>query len=516
MAQIEAIANCRVSSVEQLLNNSLTQQDMSIKAAAEKLNVKIVKVWSGSVSSKAGTNVNRKDLLEMLEYCKTHKNVKYAIFDVYDRYMRSVNEGPYFEVLFHTQGVKVWYAAESDTFNGDDAMAKFMRAISAFNAEGSNEERQRKSITGHSAALKQGRYTFPVKPGYKRGYQSGIHEIHEVHGPILREILTEIAARRIEPSKALIKYNQSAIRKNRYPYKMDKFREIITDPYYAGIVVMEKQIKVRNENGLHEPLISKDQHRAILEIMANKKKSQAGPQKNGNPEFPLNNIVTCEKCLDKKNGRIVGFKHTNGKKSSKTYYKYRCRSCGRYIQRDLLHSKVTTCIESYMMHPIMVDFVLKTLNEMWEKEAGQAAQEINRLNHKISVLKQKINQQVESVSDPEYALVKDEILVSISQKKDEIQELEKEIYILGHTEEKDRDRFIGFTFTTLDNMDKFFLVMEPERRARCKQVLFPDGFVWQKNNEVYTPKVSPIYTLFPYKKNLSKIERSLMVRVRGL
>src|SRR5262245_60783249 len=140
--QTLAIANCRVSSVEQLLNNSLSRQQVSVYAAADKLDAEIVQVWSGSVSSKAGTNVNRKDLEEMLAMCKKNKKIKYAIFDEYDRYMRSVNEGPYFEVLFQMAGVKVWYASESDTFNGDDAMAKFMRTMSAFKAEGSNEERQ--------------------------------------------------------------------------------------------------------------------------------------------------------------------------------------------------------------------------------------------------------------------------------------------------------------------------------------------------------------------------------------
>ncbi len=90
-SNVLAIANCRVSSDEQLLNNSLNRQQISVKSAADKLGVEIVKTWSGSVSSKAGTNIKRKDLLEMLDFCKQNKKVKYAIFDEYDRYMRSVN-----------------------------------------------------------------------------------------------------------------------------------------------------------------------------------------------------------------------------------------------------------------------------------------------------------------------------------------------------------------------------------------------------------------------------------------
>src|ERR1035437_4853895 len=162
MTQIKAIVNGRVSTPEQLLNNSLSRQQEAVEIAAVKLGAVIPDDgrWAGSVSSKAGTNVKRKDLLQMVEYCKKHKDVKYAIFDEYDRYVRSVNEGPYFEVVFQQLGVKVWYASETDQFNGDDAMAKFQRSMSAYRAEGSNEERQRKSIHGHEKAIREGRHTF--------------------------------------------------------------------------------------------------------------------------------------------------------------------------------------------------------------------------------------------------------------------------------------------------------------------------------------------------------------------
>jgi len=59
--------------------------------------------------------------------------------------------------------VRLWINA----FNGDDAMAKFMRTMSAYKAEGSNEERQKKSVQGTKKAIREGRYTFPPKQIYK-------------------------------------------------------------------------------------------------------------------------------------------------------------------------------------------------------------------------------------------------------------------------------------------------------------------------------------------------------------
>ena len=284
--KVLAIANCLVSSLEQLLNGSLPRQNDSLYAAADKLGAEIVHVWSGSVSSKAGTNVTRKDLKEMLEMCKSNKNIKYAIFDEYDRYMRSINEGPDFEVLFRMQGVKVWYASESDAFNGDDVMAKFMRVMSTFKAEGSNEERQRKSISGHTTALNAGKYTFHPKAGYMRGVKVGVPDVHPVRGPALREVLVRIVEHVVTPTQGLIELNKSDYTLERVPFKMDKFRKIATDPFYAGIVEINQQVKVRNESGVHEPLITIEQHQELLSIFDAKRKRRLVHAKMVTPSIP--------------------------------------------------------------------------------------------------------------------------------------------------------------------------------------------------------------------------------------
>src|SRR4051812_21641730 len=115
--QIYAIATCRVSSPEQEASGSLSRQLESVKSAAEYLNAVIPDdgVWSGSVSSKSGKNYSRTDLEAMLTYCKRNPSVKYLIVDEIDRFMRSIDEMFYFEVLFREHvGVKVWYAEDPD------------------------------------------------------------------------------------------------------------------------------------------------------------------------------------------------------------------------------------------------------------------------------------------------------------------------------------------------------------------------------------------------------------------
>jgi len=154
--QTLALALCRVSSVEQLENNSLNRQRDAVFRAAQELNVVIPNNgwWSGSVSSKRGTNVNRKDLNEMIVRCKNDKRIRFVIVDEPDRFMRSIDEAAFFEVTFRELGVTVWYASDPELNKGDLA-SKLLKFTKYLSAEGSNEERQRKSCRKFLSLLRR-------------------------------------------------------------------------------------------------------------------------------------------------------------------------------------------------------------------------------------------------------------------------------------------------------------------------------------------------------------------------
>lgn len=513
-----AIALCRVSSREQLENNSLSRQRDAVINAAKRLEVTIPENywWSGSVSSKHGKNINRKDLLEIIDLCKKDKHIKYIIVDEPDRFMRSISEAYYFEVTFEQLGVTIWYASNPE-LNQRDLGSKLLKFTKYHSAEGSNEERQSKSISGQTKALLEGRYPFSPKPGYKRGYERGIQEIHPVRGPALRSVLVKMASRLSTPTQSLIELNKSEFMSDGHAlYKMDKFRKIATDPFYAGIVEITRQINVRNENGLHQALITEDQHEALLEIMNGKKKTQTGPRKNGNPKYPLSNHVNCDMCKDKRNGRYVGYDHGNGKNPNLVYEKYRCRSCRRYLTRQDLHSQIEKQFSSRVISEENLNNLLKALDRVWTQKEGQTQQDANRVSHKINALNLAIVNQVEAATDPSNLAIKQDILSSITKKKAEINQLEEELSKLKSTADDDKEAFLRFAIRFVDNMGGKFLELSPDNRLRCKQLLFPAGFSLDANNKVYTPEISTIYRLAVNKKDLSMTDKSHLVRVRGL
>lgn len=515
--KILAIVTCRVSSVEQLESNSLNRQLESVKEAAKYLSATIPSdgMWSGSVSSKSGNNYSRKDLNAMLDYCKKNPSVKYLIVDEIDRFMRSVDEMFYFEVLFREKvGVKVWYAGDP-ALNSDDPLTKLRRAMEAFKAEGSNLERQIKSIKGQTAALEQGRFPFSPKPGYKRGYERAIQEVHEIRGPALRTVLIRLANKLITPSQAVRELNESDFVKGRALYKMDKFRKIATDPFYAGIVEVNRQVKVRNENGLHKALVSKEQHLKLVQIMNDKKKTQSGPRKNGNPKYPLSNLVNCALCLDKSNGRYVGYDHGNGH-SQKVYEKYRCRACQRRITRHDLHTQISQQLERLSISDESLKDITEALNSVWKQKEGEAGQEATRINHQLDSLKDSIRRQVEAATDPSNVDIKDDILSAISSKKEEAANLETQLVGLQTQADNDKEDFLKFAFSFIEDIGSRFLEISHENRLRCKQLVFPAGFYIDAANKVYTPEISPLYRLVGNKKDLSITDKSLLVRVKRL
>ena len=411
-----AVAICRVSSVEQLQNNSLARQKEAVLRAAKELGVTIPDDawWSGSVSSKNGTNTKRKDLREIVTYIKRHKNVSYVIVDEPDRFMRSIDEAAYFEVMFRDLGVKVWYASNPG-LNGDDIATKIIKFSKFLTAEGSNEERSNKSINGLTKAFLEGRYPSGMKPGYMKGK---LAEIHPVLGPCIKAALCNVASELLTPTEALKELNSSDFASHHATIRMDKFRKILIDPYYAGLIFVDKLVKVSNVPGQHEPLITIDQHEAIKQIVLRKHKTQKGPARGGNPDFPFSSSITCIKCDGKPKSKLVGYWHSNGKKHNPSRYgKYRCFSCGRYYKREMIHEQIKAILSSCQLDDTKSKQLRASLVKIWKGHQQASLQEAMRLRSAQSDCEAKIQRHIDAVTDPANEAIKPEIIKAIHQLK---------------------------------------------------------------------------------------------------
>jgi hypothetical protein len=232
----------------------------------------------------------------------------------------------------------------------------------------------------------------------------------------------------------------------------------------------------------------------------------------------LNNIVSCELCVDKTNGRYVGYNHGNGTDNGLIYQKYRCRGCNRYLSRQELHVKIADYIQSLALNSAYYEHLLTALETVWKQEESQTEQDIARINHKINILNQLVKDQVEAATDRSNLAIKDDILASVIAKKTEITELQNTLAELRTGATDDKESFLRFAFEFFSDVSNTFLdpTIPQDTRLQCKQSIFPSGFYLDSENKVYTPDISPFYRLAANKKGTEVPEIATMVRVRGL
>lgn len=156
------------------------------------------------------------------------------------------------------------------------------------------------------------------------------------------------------------------------------------------------------------------------------------------------------------------------------------------------------------------------LDVVWKRKEAQAKQDSSRITQRITALKSDIDNRAIAAIDPSNANIKAEILANIEKLKTEVKGMEEELAGLTQKADVDKDRFLKFALNFVDNMGENFLLITPENRAKCKQIIFPAGFYLDANKNVYTPEISPLIRYATNKKDLPEAEKSLLVRVMRL
>ena len=76
----------------------------------------------------------------------------------------------------------------------------------------------------------------------------------------------------------------------------------------------------------------------------------------------------------------------------------------------------------------------------------------------------------------------------------------------------DKEQFLRFAMDFVQNMSTNFFEVSQESRLRCKQLVFPGGFYMDAQNKVYTPEISPLYSLQTKKKDAEASINSHLVQ----
>lgn len=481
----QAIALCRVSTVKQSVEgSSMEVQDENAHKTADYLNADLVKVWeSKGVSSRQGKNLTRKDLNEMLAYAKANKKVKFVIVDIADRFMRGgLKEHYYWSGRFDFEaGAKLVYAQKLHLYEqADTPMADFEEVMDVMRAKSSNDERIGKTSNGMQARVAAGYYPSNPKTGYMRSEKPGLHVPKEPEWSVLRSGFLQV----LEgiPIKDVV----ASINANDYKIDTHRFKIMLNDPFYAGIIQMSSWTV--NPNGLHRAMITKEQHELLKNIV---KGVVYTPHKQYNPEFPLSKIMTCKECLEEgaKNPKIVGYTNHNGRGNS--YNRYKCRACKKnYMLRDELHSELGDILSSLRLAEDKVKDFLAELRHVWEQERASSFSTTETLKNRLSSLEHDKKEVV--LKQVRGTLAEDRADIAIEALDEDIAAIKQQIESIS-TIERDFVEFVEFALNTVEGFRDKFWELDQEHQVWCKQLLFPDGFSVSRDKKVYTPTISDFY-----------------------
>lgn len=501
MATHKAIALCRVSTKKQRIEgSSLDAQEERVNRCAEYLDADIKQLWSLDTSSRKGKNVARKDLREMMEYCKHDKTVRYIIVDEADRFMRSIKEAYWWKVEFEIAGVYLAYANMPEITHEDDPMAVMREMMGFFQAEISNHERITKATEKMQAKITAGYYPGMVHQGYRTSEVRSLHVPREPQWSLLKQAMHDILYKAVPLSEALEWLNENGYRlQGGGRLDMYKLRAILQQPYYAGIIKMSNW-EVVCKKGLHKAMITEEEHERLLEIVSGKRKKFTVHKFN--PLFPASNIAECADCVTEgaKETRLVGYRHHNGKpeRTRKFYERYRCRGCNANVLKDKLHDGIGRVLDRTELVVDDRGEFLATMRRAWQVDVSDSVEAVRRLKQKRAILEQEKDNLVRAMaSNPDIA---GDFKASITNIKSELAAVEVEVGKAENIEE-DFEQFMAFSLEYVDHLkDNWFEAEDPEERIRLKELLFLDGISISREEKVRTPTLSPIYRYKTSKK----------------
>ena len=523
--KLQAIASCRVSTSEQLENGSIDRQDLNVNKAVIDLDVELVKIWSLGQSSRAGKNKKRKDLIQMYEYCKLNKRVKYLVVDEVDRFMRSIEEFYWWTSEFKDIGVTVYFASQP-TLNGDDSMAKLMKLMEIYKAEASNDERAHKSSIGLKAAFQKGFYPSHTHQGYVKGKIAGWHEPDPLRAPQLKLAAQRVLSREYTPEESLRLLNASGYltpsskkQPEGQPLRIDKFKDILCCAYYAGIVEIKKYDLYCK--GVHEPLWSERDYQDLVAIVKGTGPSKYDRQ-DDNPDFPLKAILRSDDCQAK--AKITGFWKSNGKGWRGP--KYRCRgvdeqgkACRKEYDQDTLHGQWEATLERVDLTQEAIERLMLPLRQIWQSKQKSTLDIVTSYQTQIDCLTTEKNHLVRSLVKPENASIKGDLLGQVEEMKDQITQLEHD-KLDAQDIEKDFLAFAEFCMYYLAKLKANWWELDKPDMQAFANIIFPAG-VWlqDKPQKIHTPQISSIFALARDNSNIKDPDNeseSLMVELRGI
>ena len=477
----------RVSSEEQVANYSLENQEEYCRKEAERRDYKIVKLYKEEgVSAK---NINRPQLLSLLEDCRKNKNEISAVF-IYkiDRISRDTFDYLAIKKRLADYGIRIISVTEPTE---ETPTGEFLETLLAASAKLDNATKGLRSRDGMRKRLESGWANGKAPVGYinatrdeKQVIEPDIEQFNLVK-KAWNEMITgiyslETIAEYMNKLGIVLKIGE-----RRNPITKQHTQRLFRDKFYCGYVV-SKKFDI-DKIGNHEPMISEDIFYRVQSIIDKRSFTGGIKYTKLNENFPLRGHTLCGECGNK---MTASFSRGQGGR----YAYYFCPVCsrkqkGKSIPKDLFEKLFLGKVGEIQPKKEFATLFAEMVKEKWQVRYSHLVNNQKKYDSDLDALytvrKRLVEKNLKGIYSDEVFkeqmdLIEDRIIVTKSNNNE------------AHLQKIDIKIVAKFMNNFLWNLDKAWIEGSLNQRKLLTGSIFPENLIFD-NGKFRTPKLSQCF-----------------------
>jgi len=466
---MNGVIYCRVSTKEQVEGTSLeTQREACLQYAATR-GITVERIFEEQGES--AKFKDRTELLKLIAFCRSRKNIQALIVWKVDRFARNVED--HFAVK--RELLKFGTAIHSVTEPIDDSpIGKFTETIFAAMAECDNGIRAHRCVEGMRHKLETG--IFPWKPplGYltinprkQKKSQSDVRD--QERFPIIQEACRLVLSGSYTKADILRFFHERGLTHlSGKPIRSQNVDTIFANKFYAGILTDPWNGK--EYKGKHEAMVTPEEFGAIQRILDPRSRHIAHIKKRS--DFPLRSFIRCSACM-----RPMTASWSKGRHKRYAYYHCYSKVCSRYgrgVPGDTMMMEFLQLLGRCALRPRLVPVIKKRLLRGAEQALTEQRSQTERHQKQLAGLEKEKHELIDMrrrklISDAEFASDRSKLDDDMNVEREAIANSEAR----SRFDEADADNVIRFAA----DPGGYWSVIGYDYRQRFQHAIFHEGLV---------------------------------------
>lgn len=510
---LRGVGYVRVSTIDQVENESLATQEKFIRDFAERKNIQMVKLFSEEgVSAKTAF---RKELQAMISYAIKNR-LDYVVVYKMNRISRNMDSYSEIRGLLRSKGIRILSATEHIE---DSPHGAFMENIFVANAQYDNDVKSLMTRDNMEALAKQGYWQHHPWLGYKSiKVRNDLGKPRPTMEPdkkaeLVKDVLERFSIGDINKTQ-LTKYakDKGLRSRNGKVLSKDSINRMLHTPIYAGYVI-DRFTAGEIVPGKHQGLISEAIYERNQYLLSGKLNRKGEVHLKLNDTYPLKGLLICSKCK----GKLYASAPTSA--SGKGSPRYHCSRKGcttkiKSAKAKFVNDRFKDVLNQIKPSAKLFKIYREVLKSEYIKNLGDNNKRLSVLRSKKSSIEDSRLKILKLFADGELTL--NEKIQLIHEIDTDKQRVENEIQTLESLQtitEADIDSGLD----NLESTNKQWEKLPVEHKVKFQNMMFPRGIEYDFETGLFrTIELNTIYRLVGSKKGTEVPSKSDLVAGAGL